>query len=125
MSEQPRLDSFGDNDGESERSLDDYVDIEEEERQKFMELDGVGPKTAQRLVNHYDLFDDAVDSLLSNPNAWNRKIGRETCDDLRDQLQDLGYEPPCGCSHYEEVQNTQTRENFFSYCETCEEVISP
>lgn len=100
-----------------------YVDIEEQERQKFLEIDGVGEKTAEKLVEAYNLFDHAVDRLLGSPISWMGSIGRSKTDEIRDALQEAGYEPPCDCEHYEDVRNSQSRDDVFTHCETCGQVI--
>lgn len=100
-----------------------YVDLEEQERQKFRQIEGVGQKTADVLVEAYDLFDRAVDHILGNPNGWNRKVGRKKTDAIRDALQEDGYEPPCGCEHYGDVKSSQTRSDVLSHCRTCGEVL--
>lgn len=106
-------------------SLDNYCDIEATERQKFRALDGVGPATAEKLVERYELFESAVRMLLGFPNTWAPEIGRDRCDTIRDALQNAGYEPPCGCEHYEDVRPTQACDDVQSKCRTCGGVLTP
>lgn len=105
--------------------LDDYYDIEAAQRERFEELDGVGPATAEKLVQRYDLFSKAADFLLGSPNSWAPEIGRRKCDEIRDALQVAGHEPPCDCDHYENVRNTQDCDDVLARCRTCGGVITP
>lgn len=109
---------------DTDRGIDDYVDIEAQEREKFLQIDGVGEKTAEKLLRRYDLFDHAVGMLLGAPNAYAPEIGPDRTDQLRDALQDAGYEPPCGCSHYEDVRYSQSRDDVTAHCRGCGEVLS-
>lgn len=97
----------------------DYIDIEAREREKFLALDGIGDTTATFLVERYELFDHAVSSLLRDGNSWPGELGRSRTDEIRDALQDAGYQPPCECEHYENVRYSQARDDVLAHCGTC------
>lgn len=103
--------------------VEGYVDLAATERERFLELDGVGPATADRLVERYDCVERAADLLLSVPNMHPPEIGKARAETIRDALKAAGYEPLCECSTHEDVRHSQVRDDCLSHCETCETVI--
>lgn len=97
--------------------------IEPDEFERFQAFDGVGPVTAEKLVDTYGTVERAAELLLGCPAGYNRNVGQRKCNELRDELQSVGFTPPCGCEHYDDVRYSQTREDVLSHCRTCGETI--
>jgi len=100
-----------------------YVDLEATEQERFKQLDGVGDVAAGALVRQYGSLELAADHLLGCPLGYHSELGKSKCDSIREELETLGFKPPCGCHTHKEVDNSQARDDVLSYCRTCGEVI--
>lgn len=105
-------------------TFEGYYDYEATEREKFMALDGVGETTATKLVERYEAVSLAAKHLLGNPRAYPPEIRKDRVTTIRNSLEKAGYEPPCDCESWEDVKNSQTRDDCLTHCRTCESVIA-